>query len=336
MPITLDGNGDEEFWAFNDDKLMYIPIATSFGVPQVYVDENGTDHEIPYFIRLAVAQNATHIFFNIRLVDLRVEGSDTYNAAGADAFALLFNIDQEEFMLPDATPNFGPGNPWDNWMAMDGDNLGGGTQDLVFWQPSAAATGISDPLWNATSGEFDGKVPVPCSVWDKNYGWFAVEQQDWQAAAQHGYIGNHYEYDYSIEMMRPLITNDPGDVQFQYDGYFEFAAAYWNASKGAAHWVSFEHTMWVHGAHGASPGSEQTVTYIQTETETVADVTYTERVTYVETRTEEVTVTTEIVNSDDDTPNTPTDELNVSYDLFASVFGLMSIAFVAIIIRRKY
>jgi hypothetical protein len=311
--ITLDGEATEVFWTLEDDRVMYIPIVTGFGFAQNYIDENGTEIEVRNYVRLQVAQNATHIFFYVRLYDLMVEGSDTYNAAGADGFALLFNIDQDEFKLPDAQGNFGSGNPWDNWEPMDGDNLEGGRQDLVFWQPQASATGISDPLWNATSGEFDDNTPVPGYVWDKNYGGTLVESSDWQAGAIHGNIANHYENDYAIELVRLLVTEDDNDVQFTYDGYYEFAVAYWNASNGAAHWVSFEHTLWVHGAYGFNPEGY---------------VTYTETVNMVWEQTETETQIRTVTVVDEPESDTSVDTVNVSLN-FVNIFtGLICIAFV--------
>lgn len=290
--IVVDGNTTEAVWAEADDNNMYIPIASGFGFGGSYTDVNGTDIEVPYFVKFQVSQNSSHIFFNARLEDVDGVQGDDSRYADADAFALIFNINMDEFALPRA------------WEPMASAVATDGSQDVVFWQPTTAATGVSDALWNATSDEYDSAIAVPSAVYDGAYG--ATEgSQDWSAGAIHGYIADHYETHYSVEMSRPLVTGDAGDVQFQYDGYYEFALAYWNDTKGAGHWVSFEHTLWVHGADGAMPLDKITVTADGvTVTEAGADVTVTE-----------------------------TEESPLS--LFASLFGLFTISMAVMVFRRK-
>jgi hypothetical protein len=257
--ITLDGDMTEPFWAEADDNNMYVPLGQAFGFEGNFVDDNGTDHEVPLFVSMRFAQNSSHLFIRARIQDNTQTGSTTYNAAGTDGFAILWNINQAEFKLPDATPNFGPGNDWDNWMSMDGDNLDGGKQDLVYFSPSLS--GESDASYNVTSGGYDNNTQLTTSVWDKNYGGTASESEDWSAGAFHGKENTRSDNGYySIELTRPLVTDDENDVQFTYDGYYEFAVAAWNDTKGAAHSASFEHTIWVHGDLGAMPLDTITVT----------------------------------------------------------------------------
>ncbi|MCE7734964.1 MAG: hypothetical protein GPJ54_08815 [Candidatus Heimdallarchaeota archaeon] len=296
LDLTLDGNGTEAFWDDNDDHLMYIPLGTTFGFPA------GEEQ----FVRFMVGQNSTHFFMYARIADLTINGSDT-RTADADAFAVMFNIDMPEFKLPSAAPAFGP-DPTASWSPMSEALGDGGTNDVVMWQPSAAADdtqGTYDPAIDDGDGGFTSQYSVDGNVWDLNYGGTFNENQDWSAEATHGYIGAHYTGDYAIEFSRALVTDDANDAQFKYDGYYEFAIAYWNASSGSQHWVSFEHTIWIHGADGAEP--------LDTITETVTE--------------DAVTVTAD--------PVTETKTEDAPFNSLLSFFGLITISLAVMVYRKR-
>ncbi len=48
-----------------------------------------------------------------------------------------------------------------------------------------------------------------------------------------------------MELVRPLVTSDPSDVQFKTDGLYDFTIAVFNQTSGVAHLVSYGHKVWV-------------------------------------------------------------------------------------------
>ncbi|MHA2168442.1 MAG: hypothetical protein ACXAB7_00890 [Candidatus Kariarchaeaceae archaeon] len=307
--IDVDGIDTEAIWGDNDDTNMYIPLGGPFGFKDSYTDVNGTNIEVPYFARLKVSQNSTHIFFYVRLHDNSVEGGDI-QAALSDKFAMLFNIDQEEFTLPAAYP-------W-GWANMGSTVADQGSQDLVVWSPDAAADGAESGLtWNtslypldvldgdAPVAGWEDRVSVTSNVWDSAYGGTGTDTNDWTVGAYYGNQGEHYEVDYGIELVRPLETADSKDVQFKYDGLYEFAIARWNNSNSKDHYVSFEHAIWVKGTSGVDPSLIPDPVTVE--------------------KTVDGTTTTTITESKSDSP----------FNTLFGLFGMVSVGLAVIFVRRK-
>jgi hypothetical protein len=304
VDIVVDGNDTEALWEYTNDTLMYIPLGSAFGFAEV--DENGT--EVPFFARFKVSQNSTHIFFYVRVHDTSVEGADIQSGL-SDKFSILFNIDQDEFMLPAAYP-------W-GWANMGSAVADQGSHDVVVWSPDLAATGAESGLtWNTSLYPLDvldgdppvagweEQVAITGKTWDTAYGGTGTDTNQWTAGAIYGNIEEHYEVDYAIELARPLVTADAKDVQFKYDGLYEFAIAYWDDANSKDHIVSFEHAVWVKGTEGVNPDLiPDPVTSTVTETET-------------ETETE---------TSTEDSP----------FNMLFGVFGVVSVGLAVVLIRRK-
>jgi len=241
--ITLDGNETEDFWG-DMGNTMYIPISPLNGP--------GDDEHFG-FVRARISQNSTHLFaiFRAPSDDARVNGSDS-RSGDRDAFALLWNVNQDNFNL----------NMFDGMKSAEEGKM----IDNIMWIPTLDETGTIDD-----AAGLDG---VEGTVYDEAYtdvGRTTDDTNDWNVAAL--FQTSHGHTDYYIEMVRPLVTADgTDDVQFQYDGYYGFAVAVWNQTSLGDHWVSYEQYVWVSGVDGVNPADIVEVTI----TEAGDDVTITE------------------------------------------------------------
>ncbi len=232
MEITLDGKDTEPFWAEDSTygRRMEIPVAGRFGANE-------------QMIKLVYAQNTTHLFMLVSWEDPDINGTDTPQYQLSDGFSICWNINAANF-----TAAYFSGMETPN----DGEVV-----DSYTWKPSAIETGTQVPTANR------GNKTVTGSVIDYSYdsdGWHTDTSQNVQGAATHGNISAHYEENYQIEFVRPLVTNDPSDVQFDHDGYYEFTIATFNGSSGSGHASSFVQSVWINGL------GEETTTPTHTNT----------------------------------------------------------------------
>jgi DMSO reductase family type II enzyme heme b subunit len=210
--INLDGNSSDAIWSNTKNRRMEIPVGDMYGASEE-------------FIQVTFAQNTTHLFVLADWEDPTINGTDTGMYDDADGIAFCWNISAADFSAayfsgmktPDA------GEKVDTWS----------------WKPAASETG--------TQIAGGGKT-VSGTVTDLSYntsGWSTDPSQSVLVAATHGNLSEHHEENYRVEFVRPLVTDDPDDVQFDKSGYYEFAIGIYNGSSGASHMVSFEHKVWV-------------------------------------------------------------------------------------------
>ncbi|MFQ5832538.1 MAG: ethylbenzene dehydrogenase-related protein [Candidatus Thorarchaeota archaeon] len=217
MEITLDGKATEPFWQETYGKRMEVPVGGMFGANE-------------QMVKMIFAQNTTHLFILVSWEDPDINGTDTPQYQDSDGFAICWNINAANFTAA-------------YFSGMETPNAGEAV-DSFTWKPSASETGTQVPTANR------GNKTVTGSVIDYSFdseGWHTDTFQNVQTAAAHGNITDHYEQNYQIEMVRPLVTDDPGDVQFDHDGYYEFAIAIFSGSAGASHSVSFVQSVWING-----------------------------------------------------------------------------------------
>ncbi len=219
MEITLDGKDTEPFWDEDStyNRRMEIPVAGMYGANE-------------QMIKMIFAQNTTHLFILVSWEDPDINGTDAPQYQSSDGFAICWNINAANFTAAYfagmATPN-------------DGEAV-----DSFTWKPSASETGTQVPTANR------GNKTVTGSVVDYSFdseGWHTDTFQNVQAAAVHGNITDHSEENYQLEIVRALVTDDPGDVQFDHDGYYEFTIAAFSGSAGASHTVSYVQSVWING-----------------------------------------------------------------------------------------
>jgi hypothetical protein len=220
--IVLDGVADESFWSEDPwFREARIPVANS-------------DHD-ELFIKIIFAQNSTHLFIYVLWEDVAVGGSDTARYSAADGFAIMWNTNSsldlpEDYFSGMKTTE--PGHVVDNWV----------------WKADAGAATDATGL-NTTAGE---KALIGGNTLDTafgNTGWDddLDTSQDVMAAATWGSQSSRDSHHYLLEMARPLITDDPSDVQFDKIGNYEFEIAIYNETSAGSHLISFEHSVFVYG-----------------------------------------------------------------------------------------
>ncbi len=230
--ITLDGNETEDFWS-DVGNTMYAPASPLNGPG---------DGEHFALIRARISQNDTHLFVSVRVPsdDGKVNGSDVRAGVDRDMFAMIWNIDHDDMVQ--------------DWWGNMKSNEEGKSLDQVVWIPKASETGTID--------DAEGLNGVEGKFYDEAYtdvGKTTDDTNDWSGAAI--FTTSHGHTDYYIEMTRPLMTADSKeDVQFQYDGYYQFMMAFWNQTKGINHWVTYEQYVWVAGVDGVNPADISIVT----------------------------------------------------------------------------
>ncbi len=224
MEITLDGRNTEPFWDEDSayGRRMEIPIAGMYGANE-------------QMVKMIFAQNTTHLFMLVSWEDPDINGTDAPQYQPSDGFSICWNINAVNFTAAYFTGMETPNE--------------GEVVDSMTWKPSASETGTQVPTANR------GNKSVTGSVIDYSFdsdGWHTDTSQNIQVAATHGNLTEHYEENYQIEMVRPLVTNDSADVQFDHDGYYEFSIATFSGSAGAGHAVSFVQSVWING-YGEEP-----------------------------------------------------------------------------------
>jgi hypothetical protein len=222
--ITLDGLPNEEFWGdSNHYNTMEFPMASTFGSTHI-------------FVLVKFAQNSTHFFMWIDWEDTTINGTDTMRYSTADGVAVLWNAHPGEYDLKDG------------WFGgMETDNPGEEVDTWVY-KPAAADTGKQSTI-DLNAGETYTLTGEGLDTMFDEGGWDddLDTTQDLSFGSSWGNITDRHEENYGIEFSRPLVTDDPGDVQFDKIGYYEFAIAIWNASSGSSHIMSFEHSVFVYG-----------------------------------------------------------------------------------------
>ena len=226
--LTLDGLGDEIFWEEHYGRRMQIPVASQYGSNRQMVE-------------LIFAQNSTHLFVYASWGDSTINGTDSARYDDSDGFALCFNINAANF-----TTAYFSGMSTMN---------AGESVDAIIWKPAASETG-QDVLPENNKVVTGDLLDTAIS----STGWVAETSTDAVAVVRHGNITAHVEEHYSLELVRPLVTNDPNDVQFDTPGFHDFGIAVFNATSGASHYVSFKHTVWI-GAPDDGTGVSQTVPF---------------------------------------------------------------------------
>jgi hypothetical protein len=249
--ITLDGNMDEDFWSGEDiGSQLRLPVGTTFG-------------GVHAFISVTFAQNSTHLFTVIEWEDYNITGSDSQRYSAADGISVMWNVNMDN--MDDAY-----------FSGMKTQNAGE-IVDVWVWKPTAAETGLESGV-NTTAEE---KISLTGNIYDTSFddgGWADGDEatEDVMTGASWGFQAEHAENNYVVEFARPLVTGDARDIQFDKIGYFDFALAWYNASSGSSHAVSFQHSVWVQGVCTGAACYDPLYVETTTMTETADPVTETE------------------------------------------------------------
>ncbi|MHA2503067.1 MAG: ethylbenzene dehydrogenase-related protein [Candidatus Kariarchaeaceae archaeon] len=253
--IVLDGlEGDDLFWEdhLTQYRRTYVPVGGAFGSAHT-------------FVKTIFGQNSTHIFMLIGWEDATIDGTDTERYADSDGISIMWNINMDDF---------------DTGYGMKAAREEGELVDMVTWKPAASEDGQQLYQNDYTPKAIEG------NIYDAAYdhsGWEDDATNDWMAAAVHGNVSNHNEHNYQIELVRPLVTADSMDVQFDESKYYQFGFAIYNDTSGNDHWISPVHSVFVYNPDDPDMGDIATVTQQVTETN---EVTVTETATETQVETE--------------------------------------------------
>jgi hypothetical protein len=248
--INVNGLADDTVWEEAAGHRMYVPVGSTFG---------GTEQ----FIQVTFAQNNTHLFMTLVWGDPGIDGSDMEKYGDADGVSIMWNVNASNFnMYYSGMKTEKPTEMVDTWT----------------WKATVAD---EDNAFNST---FEG------AVYDNAFddgGWLGDDiSNDITAYAKYGYIASHYEEDYFVELARPLVTDDPYDIQFEKTGYYEVMFAIFNGTSGVSHYMSFSHYVWIHNPTDTSVATETVTNIVTSVNEVDTTVTETEKVTETETFTE--------------------------------------------------
>ncbi len=218
--LTLDGNTTESYWGSSATRgrRQEIPVANASVVV-------GSTERIEQFVKVVFAQNATHLLMLIAWGDDTINGTtNPYGNIASDGFAICWNINSSDF-----------NRFYTGYMQSPAANE---FVDTFVWQPSVNLTsvgGIGGTVQTVGSHSVD---------YSYNSAGLALDSsQDYTTGVVHGNTSRANEY--RMELVRPLVTSDPSDVQFKTDGYYDFTIAVFNQTFGVAHLVSYGHKVWI-------------------------------------------------------------------------------------------
>ncbi|MHA2502479.1 MAG: ethylbenzene dehydrogenase-related protein [Candidatus Kariarchaeaceae archaeon] len=237
--LDLDGELDEPIW---DDHSTYgrrtmVPVAGRFGSAHV-------------FLTVYFGQNSSHFFMAIGWEDETINGADE-DRTDTDGVAVMFNINVTDF---------------DTGYGMDR-APGDSAVDVITWRPAASETGQELYQNDYVPKAIESNL-VDEHIYDDDRDGDATNEWEW--AAVHGNVSNHNEHNYNVEFVRPLVTDDPNDVQFSESKYYEFGIALFNDTSNSGHWISPAYEVYVYN------GPEVTETVTETVTEDAVTVTQVE------------------------------------------------------------
>ena len=228
--ITLDGKATEAFWSGAIYRSMEIPVAQSRG-------NSGHPNE---FVSFKVAQNNTHLFILMSWEDPEINGTSAVKLDPSDGAAILWNIDSD----------------WDLGFP-NGMSTTTGSIDTWIWKVDEAAEG-TEPAPDVGTDANGTTVPVGTVIKTdyvmNNIGWIADTEQDVGVAGVYGNLSSHAATNYQLEFSRPLVTNDPDDVQFDKTGYYDFAISIFNNTNGDGHYMGYSHMVWVYQPNDTNNG----------------------------------------------------------------------------------
>lgn len=281
--ITLDGQENEVFWQNAFYRSMEIPVGNYRGAEE-------------QFISVTFAQNSTHLFMYISWSDVQVDGKDSARFGGNDGFAVMWNTNNSQRINEDYFAGMKTSSP---------------DEVVDTWVVKTAANGETQAAAVDIAGGQTGSIDTV--ILDTNFddgGWNDAGDtaQNVYAAEIWGNMSSHATHNYGLEIARPLVTNDPGDVQFDQIGYYEFAIAIYNGTSGEDHLISFVHQVFVYG---------------ECDTDCVQPVVVTE---YYPEVTTEVSVETSVSTS---TKNAPISFMPI-------LFGLMAVTLTVAVYRKKF
>jgi hypothetical protein len=213
--IDLDGRATESYWSDYQYRRM-----------TVFVD-------VEVYITLVFTQNETHLFGMAQWNDPTVEGTDQMMYMPADGFSLVWNINMTDF-----TANYPTGMKTKN---------AGEAADLWLWKASAdshnAHVGLNT---SAGANEYAVITGDMQNLAFNNVGYVdATAGYTLDANATWGYQSTRARSHYTLEFVRPLVTDNVNDVQFDESRYYDFAVAMFYNSSGADHLSSFELSLFV-------------------------------------------------------------------------------------------
>jgi len=224
--LILDGSDRETFWQSHLYRGMEIPIGNTSGTTE-------------QFVRMIFAQNSTHLFIWADWSDPIINGTDTEMYDNSESFSICFNINVPDFQARYAAMSTPPGT----------------TVDTIIWKPAASTTDTQVTGTGYVNQTVTGSINDYVMT---STGWDNDTTENYQVAARHGNLSGHHEENYGLEIIRPLVTNDPQDVQFDHAGNYEFAIAVFNGTSGIEHYMSFVHAVYVYvpstGGDGGIPG----------------------------------------------------------------------------------
>ncbi len=222
--FTLDGRLTEPWWSSSGNQAYYHRRTILWLGNEAH---NLTEFGITF------AQNSTHLFIGLAWEDAYITGTDSPMIGASDGFAMCFNINVTDFQAS----YFG---------GMDTPGLGQAV-DTVSWKPIGNQTGTQ-----VTANGYVNKT-VLGSATDYSfdiYGWHTDVTNNWGVQVLHGNLSSRAMNHYQMEMVRPLVTGDPNDLQFSKSGNYQFAVALFNGSVGDEHYVSYVHELYVYNPAG--------------------------------------------------------------------------------------
>jgi len=237
--ITVDGNVTDDMGWDDAPKYhkQYIPVSSGITGDEEFMET--------WFWQ---SETDLYIYMELYTTGGETNGSDSQFGA-ADGFAICWNIDS-------------PGFTGRYTSAMNTTHMGGGSIDTMTWKLWANGSGAIADMEASNGG--DWQIVANGSTYDMNMdetGWHLETENSWTVGVtliNTSRYGNVYNQ-YIMEAKRPLTTNDPGDVQFDHTGYYQFAIAGMNgtataeAGNGSAHHISWGQQLYIYVPSAATP-----------------------------------------------------------------------------------